>query len=219
MFYGRFKDDLLIITSSTLENDRRLFEQISVRSEHFVVTQDEVSDTTVTMLDVRLTVSENNRLLFEPYTKPTSQSRYLSSESYHQPNVHMSWPIARVKHLRHTASIPATRKAAGWNFHARLAAEAPGHVALNAVASEILESETSVSLKSIVAKPKSWITLKYSRTWAAAKFNGILSRVFREYAHLLTSHTTVDLSGGISWKLADHSVTNRINMVCRGRVD
>ena len=54
----------------------------------------------------------------------------------------MSWPIARVKHLRKTASVAATRTAAGWNLHSRLASEAPGHVALNAVASEILEIDT-----------------------------------------------------------------------------
>jgi len=122
-FYGRFKDDIFLVSSAPVEALQELVRLMKQHSEFFKLKVDEVSKSSVVMLDVCL--SKGSHELEVPlssalYVKPTSNWRPLSADSMHHPSIHKSWPSAQVKRITSLCTDPSSRNVHLHQFFCKL---------------------------------------------------------------------------------------------------
>jgi len=125
MYYGRFKDDGLLIIGGNVESRVKFFNFFKTRAKFFDVKVESISRCSCTMLDVRLYKGERWRqsgiLDSELYEKQTSQWVPLSDTSQHPDSVHKSWPKMMLRRCVHRCSSKSKAKAAQNRFHAAMA--------------------------------------------------------------------------------------------------
>lgn len=102
-FYGRFRDDILLVLGGTPDSRREFIHAMKIRSRFFKLKVESVHASPAVMLD--LVVSKGIRyersgcLDVSIHTKVTAQGAALSSSSKHTPSIHTSWPLNRMVHF------------------------------------------------------------------------------------------------------------------------
>ena len=104
LFYGRYEDDILIISTAS-DNDMHMFQNIiAKRSRCFDLKLESVSHSTCDVLDFTVFKGErwrhSGKLDYKLFRKPTSNWQPLAPSSCHHPSVHYSWPRAMCTRLR-----------------------------------------------------------------------------------------------------------------------
>ena len=101
LFYGRYRDDILIIQRSDPDSIVSFLRGIRESAERagYELERSEMDSKHVTFLDFEV-FKRGVRLGWELHTKPSSQKRYLHSDSAHAMNVHLSWPRNEVVRRR-----------------------------------------------------------------------------------------------------------------------
>ena len=98
LFYGRYEDDILIISTAS-DADMTTFQRIlAKRSRCFELKLESVSTISCDVLDFTIFKGErwrhSKKLDFKLYSIPTSNWQPLAPSSCHHPSVHHSWPRA-----------------------------------------------------------------------------------------------------------------------------
>ena len=124
VYYGRFKDDILLIVGGTMDTRLELVRLIEERLCFFKIKVESVSSASVEFLDIRLIKGEGWKqcgiLDFEVYRKTTSQWLPLSQTSMHNPFVHMCWPAALSKRNKMHCSSKRVARHVLCNFYDEL---------------------------------------------------------------------------------------------------
>ena len=97
IFYGRFRDDVVIILDGNLESDApRQFEILFNQCAPEYQEQNSWSSSSITSLDVKIT-RHDQKLMCETHFKPTNLFRYLPVHSNHPATVFRSWIGAEIR--------------------------------------------------------------------------------------------------------------------------
>ena len=140
-FYGRFRDDILLIIAGTPESRREFIDCLKVRSKFFKLKVESISRNSAVMLD--LVVSKGFRFenIGSPdisiHTKSTAQGAALSSLSRHVPTVHSSWPMSRLLHYSNVVSHKSHFTEAALKLFSKVLASDCRHPSLGLIASSI----------------------------------------------------------------------------------
>jgi hypothetical protein len=133
VFYGRFKDDILIIF-----RDYRLLRDFlaELRKGHpFTLKCEEISSFSINFLEVCIRKSYAAFEIF-PVSKPSSlQISWLSRFSSHSKNVHDSWPAARLSSRLKLCSSTRLKRSESVSFAKRAESEHLTRRALSAIRS------------------------------------------------------------------------------------
>ena len=125
-WYGRFKDDGLIIISGDFRSRKAFLNEFQRLAKPFEISIECMSRDSVDMLDVTLYKGARWRatgiLDYKPYVKESSQWVPLSPESAHPPHVHTSWPVAQVRRLERRCSNRIQARESVSNFTCKLSA-------------------------------------------------------------------------------------------------
>ena len=129
LFYGRFKDDILIIYRD-FSKFKSFMDQLKV-GHPFTLQCEEISSHEVNFLEVTIRKS-NNSYVVTPYTKPTVLAvPWLSRHSFHHPSIHAMWPIARYRDRQQLCSSLESKLFESRRF---LTAAKQQHLAARAIA-------------------------------------------------------------------------------------
>ena len=113
LFYVRFRDDLLVITTAGPDLLDEFLEELRGRSKHFKLKVDASSPYRVEMLDLMLTKSgqlTDNHWWRSGvpdigiHVKKTCQKVPLCDTSNHHPSLHRAWPSGRLQHFKRLCS-------------------------------------------------------------------------------------------------------------------
>jgi hypothetical protein len=111
LWYGRYRDDILIVGSGSFSQRARLVEILRIKSVIWKLEVEQISFSQVSYLDLLISKGPRffatNLLDTEVYHKPSSLKRPLHYSSYHAFDCHTSWPRAmlqRASSLCNTAS-------------------------------------------------------------------------------------------------------------------
>lgn len=103
----RFRDDILVVHHSEHHQFRRFLDILKLKAHYVKFQVDSFSQDSVTMLDLQIRVVQNQShwlLDFQPHFKPTSLQVPLSSCSFHNPSIHITWPFNQLKRLAYLSS-------------------------------------------------------------------------------------------------------------------
>ena len=124
VYYGRCRDDALIITSAPRVLGLEMICQVHRISGHFKLKVEEITEKSICMLDVCLFKGTRWRQSgisdFKHYGKPTSIYVPLSSISAHFAPVHNAWPKSMLKGIMNACNSHALREEASGLFKERL---------------------------------------------------------------------------------------------------
>ena len=208
LFYGRFKDDALLIATCSLHDLNELLAEIDTRADHFKVTIDEQSSLGVTMLDVKIG-RQGQRLSFSPHRKDTAHGRYISSLSYHPSSVHRTWPIQMLNHYQSIASTDGKFRKAAQEFITKLAKDDCEHIALSSLISE-LHGISLVLPRAEAQGQKTFIVTPFHKVWEGAGFNKILADLYRTWQRSLALVSEGNFLGTFSWRLAKANLASEV---------
>ena len=141
-FYGRFKDDILVVLGGSKESRREFLEGMKKRSRFFKLKVESVNVDSAVMLD--LTVSKGTRykvsgcLDIAIHTKSTAQGAALSSLSRHVPSIHTSWPLSRLVHFQSVCSCRSFFRDAALKLLHKLIISDSNHPALDTLSACIV---------------------------------------------------------------------------------
>ena len=123
-WYGRFKDDLLIIFDDDRLKKVNTLRQIIGRGRFFKLKVEAMSSISCTMLDVHLwkgpRFEATGRLDFRVFQKDTQIWEPLSPTSAHPQHVHMNWPKGMCKRFHRLCSQSSVAREVSRRFVARL---------------------------------------------------------------------------------------------------
>lgn len=122
-YYGRFKDDIFMVSGSSMDKLQTLFRCMKERAGFFKLKVDECSKSSVVMLDVCLAKSSSEfaaPLASSLHVKATSNWRPLSSESMHHPSIHRAWPASQLRRIKSLCSTPSSQRSHLLHFFAKL---------------------------------------------------------------------------------------------------
>jgi hypothetical protein len=195
IYYGRFKDDGLVILGGSPDSRREFFTEMKRFSRFFKIIVESVSDVSAVMLDVELFKgpqwSATGQLDSILYTKPTSQWIPLSVRSGHPESVHRSWPkgqLARFSRL-------CTRRADAELLKQRFIQEL---IAAGGRPPDLNRSPPTRSSRT----PSSYLVIPYRKEWATACIMAAIRRVRDRHLADLQQEGTGDYAEvGLSWSL------------------
>ena len=95
----RYRDDVLIY-GTDMALFKVWYEKYQEFGEYFCMKVEEVSRSSLTWLNLNISINNDHSLSFEPFLKPTALVRPLSLSSIHSRHVHKSWPVQYLKHCR-----------------------------------------------------------------------------------------------------------------------
>ena len=108
--YWRFRDDAIMLANCHLKAGRMLH-PLQVHAEYFTVTLEATDREQMQYLGL-MCRKQGNRIVTEPYIKPTNLGIPLSTQSCHPVHVHSSWPKAVIQRLSSLSSTAAAAEAA-----------------------------------------------------------------------------------------------------------
>lgn len=165
----RFKDDIFFILDAERETRLLFCQEIKRLSECFIIKFENVSKTSVDMLDMVVfkgkRLAANGKLDTGAFVKVTHQGTSLSSRSGHHPNVHLAWPSSRMQHFSRICSSRVETRAAQVSFWNKLAADCPQHPMLDV----LFDRSRGHSSTQAISGPASWLVLPYHPCWGQAK--------------------------------------------------
>ena len=226
--YYRFKDDIFF-SAETKEGGLEFYSQMCKRQGFFSLELEDVSSTSVKMLDLRISVDNKlQRLVASANFKPTGLCRPLTSESRHHPSV-QSWPISRLHRLNTlcTTTIDADKSMSVFIKRFRTYFESPSFVQeLDSQKHQILISRVIKQMKRAGTfwskSDPFWMVLpyhpaihlhRYDRTRKVMKsplYKHLLRRAFR--------CTRVPFEIRYAWKNQHKHLVNRVTTTqIRGR--
>ena len=209
-FYGRFKDDIILVCGARKEELRNLLEEMRASAGEFRLQVESVSAHSAVMLDIELfkgpPFERTGVLSYRHYRKPTSIWRPLDCESYHCPSVHVSWPLAYVRRLRSRSSNPCEASRTINEFFKLYAA----------VQRRKLEPpkdhESSKDPSNSAKHRDSWLVLPFRSEWYYAHLQKALSHVVPSSL----SHTRVRVTWKNSGKHLIHELRTRKRSTVKG---
>ena len=105
--YHRFKDDIIVLAHGDFDSRLRWGANFT-RLARFYRLEYEVHATTVSYLDLTLSIAPQGHIEFEHFVKPSSVWSPLSPSSAHPRSVHLAWPRSNLlrikKHCRNEAA-------------------------------------------------------------------------------------------------------------------
>jgi hypothetical protein len=214
-YYGRFRDDILLVIAGSMETRNAFLNEFRRRAGCFKFVIDSLSSTTADFLD--LTVSKGKRwskngvLDYALFTKSTSQWTPLPTCSNHPAAVHYAWPRAHLKRIARRFSNPNHALLEQQRFitqyqsvtglaleNARTSVYTVPQVPSGSFSSKVCEQ---------LALPRS--VLPYRVEWVLAKPAGIINRIWR--ATQMHIHAGVESSlqpTQTAWSLSNPHLTN-----------
>ena len=204
IFYARFKDDGLIITTGS-RDQRRSFESLfREKAKPFAIHFDDVSQHSISMLYVVLFKGprwkKTGVLDYRLHTKPTNQWAPLLCSSSHHPSVHTSWPKGQLRRIKMRCSDPATVNAEVQRFRDRYR----HHTGF-----EVREDECGPQLKRGDGhKHLPRLVLPYRQAWSESRIPHICNRIWKKCQMDLHTGQPADLQ--ICWRLPDKHLTHKV---------
>ena len=202
IFYGRFKDDGIIIFSHRSHEVRcRFWNKFQAFANEYKITVDSWSADEAVFLDVRVfkgtDFAYNLKLDYDLYVKPTSVYKPLSPWSSHAKSVHNSWPISQLNRITKRFSNPARAIHALLSFRDQYSRLFGLFLPEKDEIIKTLETTTCNS-------PRSWLVLPYTPCWAGAALGRALN--------LVSVPSAMDPVGrcSISWKLGHAHLVHRL---------
>lgn len=102
-YFGRFKDDILVLWERRPELYKPWLAAYIRKARPYTVKVERISSESVTMLDLRLTISNlshGSNIVVTPFVKPTAAKIPLAVDSGHPASVHLSWPVNELRRIR-----------------------------------------------------------------------------------------------------------------------
>ena len=132
-YYGRFKDDILVLIDNSLSECTRFVHLLRQKSKYFQLDVESVSKSVCVMLDVQLVkvpAAGGYAIKSVAYTKPTSIWSPLSSLSMHAWHTPLAWPDAYIQRLEDICSQNRDYIRCKKQFLQRLAEKCQSHAFL-----------------------------------------------------------------------------------------
>ena len=213
--YFRFKDDILLVMNCDEDGVQECVESIRQRAEYFIVTIDEISTTSVDMLDITLSKDRSwissGLLHISHYVKPTATGKFLSSDSVHPRSTHLGWPLARIPHFKLCNTTKHDYYESCVKFYNKLARDSPGHSALQGFKYRFLGIQPQS--QDFALKPHcTYIAIPFSRVWRGAGFANFLRSVFADHEPLIEKFTSLPMLANIAWCKAGQNLFDTLFM-------
>ena len=179
-FFGRFKDDGIVIIGGTHSSRVSFFQKFKAKAAYFKL-KFEVTKDDFIMLDVRAFRGPqwhaSGILDTELYIKPTAQKVPLGPDSFHNLAVH-TWPQARVHHCAGICNTRLTLRDSVRRFRQWLHTACPDHPFFS----------RRRPRREMIKAPflGTWLSIPFSDTWVTAGFGGVLKAVHARWAHRLS---------------------------------
>ena len=139
------------------------------------------------------------------YAKPSAQGVPLSSESWHQPSIHVSWPISRVLHCKNCCNSLSGFRSATLALFNKIGSSCPAHPVLADLAESIATGSTRPGNgKSVAEKKCSRIVLPYHP--CLRRLNARLATVHASFC----VHGWHELVPKVSWCVGGQSVSRLV---------
>ena len=129
--------------------------------------------------------------------KSTAQGTSLSDRSAHLPNIHMSWPVSRFKHMSRVCTSFTLAAEAQQDFFRKFISDCPTHCSIELLRDHLEGKGCSRHrLKEARSGNNSWLVIPYHAAWQAAG----LSRTLLQITSGFDRHALLrDFGPKLSW--------------------
>ena len=205
VFYGRYEDDIFVITTANDDDVSLFLRIINSRARFFSVKLESISTDSCDVLDVHFFKGERWRhsfkLDYKVYTKPTSHWQPLALSSGHHPSTHFAWPRAMISRYRHMSSH---RSLADQDISVFLSSlsQRCGFNVCSHFHSSVLEPDSALRLHTRLSSSQDhdivfpWVVIPYRPEWLKARLAKVLNTAAAKWFH--RPQTIV-----VGWRLAD----------------
>eukprot|EP00973_Karenia_brevis_P091679 12408629-Karenia_brevis.AAC.1 len=217
LFYGRYRDDILIIAHRGREESKYLAfvrELIRRASVVYKVKCESVSSSSCNYLDFTLFkdphVHINGKLLYKLHDKNTSQKIPLTPTSNHHPNINKSWPVAEVRRIAQLSHSYQQFRADKLRFVNRLK-----YFFFPEEITRVVEDiDPFLGQRRQRQRPAcTWMVLPFSKVFACKQMYDAI-RVVHERWHRILSHTGLISEVHVSWR---NAAPNLLKILSGGR--
>ena len=140
-FYARFRDDIIVVLGGDSQNRVEFAQVFKTYSKYFKLKIESISMTSAVMLDLTLykgkRFAASQVLDVAMFSKATAQGVPLCHSSWHQPSIHMSWPLSRCLHYFRCTTSRISYIHAVSMLISKIAVSSPGHPCLAALISQL----------------------------------------------------------------------------------
>ena len=203
LFYGRFKDDGIIIFSNKSHETRcRFWARFQSFASEYKITVDSWSSDEAIFLDVR--IFKNNdfmnsmKFAYDLHVKPASIWKPLSPWSSHSKSVHNSWPLSQLERITKRFSNSARAVNAVRMFRER-------YLTLCGLSLPLKDKKVITILETHSSTPpRSWLVIPYNVCWASASLGRALNLVKMPLSMAPVGQVS------ISWRLGHSQLVHRL---------
>lgn len=204
VFYGRFKDDGLIILTAPRELRNEFAALFKAKAQPFTIQFEQTSWESVTMMDVTLEKGKGWKktgiLDYTIFKKPSNQWQPLLCSSFHHPGVHVAWPYGQLHRITRRCSDPSIAKSEIRHFCEQYLRHTGRKIDWNGAATRPRQRDESTQLPRLI--------VPYRTAWFKTRISHICKRIWQRCKmDKLTGHNG---SLQVSWSLPNRHLVQQI---------